>query len=70
MMPEVPLFLLTVHYGRELELAALQSGVRAVFSKYDDLERLIKRARVELKLKSDDDTEFEQQRRGSSERPD
>ncbi len=70
MMPEVPLFLLTVHYGRELELAALQSGVRAVFSKYDDLERLIKRARVELKLKSNDETESDQRRQETPEGPD
>jgi DNA-binding NarL/FixJ family response regulator len=52
MMPEVPLFLLTVHYSRELELAALSSGVCAVFSKHDDLDALVKRARLELKLQS------------------
>jgi DNA-binding NarL/FixJ family response regulator len=69
MMPEVPLFLLTAHYSRELELAAMQSGVRAVFSKYDDLGRLIKRARVELKLRSNDETESEQRRQDARERP-
>lgn len=50
MLPAVPIFLLTVHYSRELELAALGSGVSAVFSKHDDLEGMVKRARVELKL--------------------
>ena len=49
-MPSVPLFLLTVHYNREMELAALGSGICAVFSKHDDLEALVRRARVELKL--------------------
>jgi DNA-binding NarL/FixJ family response regulator len=50
MMPEVPIFLLTVHYSRELELAALSSGICAVFSKHDDPDALVRRARVELKL--------------------
>ena len=49
-MPAVPLFLLTVHYSRELELAAMGSGICAVFSKHDDLDALVKRARLELKL--------------------
>ena len=57
MMPAVPIFLLTAHYSREVELAALQSGVRAVFAKYDDPRRLINRARVELKLKPSDNTD-------------
>jgi two-component system, NarL family, response regulator NreC len=48
MMPEVPIFLLTAHYSRELELTALQCGVRAIFSKYEDLGRLLHRARMEL----------------------
>lgn len=50
MMPTVPLFLLTAHYSRELELAALGSGVCAVFSKHEDLDSLVARARLELKL--------------------
>lgn len=49
-LPEVPIFLLTVHYNRELELTAFASGVCAVFSKHDDLDCLVARARVELKL--------------------
>jgi DNA-binding NarL/FixJ family response regulator len=50
MMPDVPVFLLTAHYSRELELTALQCGVRAIFSKYDDLGRLLHRARAELRI--------------------
>lgn len=47
-LPGVPLFLLTAHYTRELELAASASGVSAVFSKHDCLGALIQRARSEL----------------------
>ena len=50
MLPEVPIFLLTAHYSRELELTAFGSGVCAVFSKHDDLDSLVARARLELKL--------------------
>jgi len=39
-MPDVPLFLLTAHYSRELELTAFGSGICAVFSKHDDLDSL------------------------------
>jgi hypothetical protein len=49
-MRAVPLFLLSVHYSREMELAALGSGICAVFSKHDDLDALVRRARQELKL--------------------
>ena len=49
-MPEVPLFLLTAHYNRELELTAFGSGICAVFSKHDDLDSLVARARLELNL--------------------
>jgi DNA-binding NarL/FixJ family response regulator len=49
-MPEVTLFLLSAYHTRELELAASQFGARAVFSKYDNLDGLIRRARAELKL--------------------
>jgi DNA-binding NarL/FixJ family response regulator len=51
-LPAVPIFLLTVHYSRELELAAIGSGVSAVFSKHDDLDALVRRARQELKLQA------------------
>ena len=49
-LPDVPLFLLTAHYNRELELAASASGICAVFSKHDCLEKMIQRARSELHL--------------------
>ena len=49
-MPGVPLFLLTAHYNRELELTAFGSGICAVFSKHEDLDSLVARARLELKL--------------------
>lgn len=49
-LPSAPLFLLTAHYSRELELAAIASGICAVFSKHDDLDALVHRARVELHL--------------------
>lgn len=67
-IPDAPLFLLTAHYNRELELAALQSGIRAVFSKYDDLDGLISRARTELKLESRCGSESESQARKVSDR--
>ena len=51
-LPDVPLFLLTAHYNRELELAATASGVCAVFSKHDCLDALIQRARSELGILS------------------
>jgi two-component system, NarL family, nitrate/nitrite response regulator NarL len=55
--PEAILFLLTAHRNRELELAALQSGIRAVFSKYDDLDGLVQRARAEFALESTRDAQ-------------
>jgi len=58
-MPAVPIFLLTAHHTRELELAALQSGIRAVFSKYDQLEGLIEQACAELNLKAHEEIESE-----------
>jgi DNA-binding NarL/FixJ family response regulator len=51
-LPEATLFLLTAYHTRELELAASQFGARAVFSKYDKLDHLVRRARSELKLES------------------
>jgi DNA-binding NarL/FixJ family response regulator len=59
MMPDTTLFLLTAYHNRELELAAFQSGIRAVFSKYDGLAELISRARAELKLESPSAAESE-----------
>jgi len=59
MMPGTTLFLLTAFHTRELELAALQFGARAVFSKYDNLDSLVSRARAELKLESRYDAESE-----------
>ena len=50
MMPTVPLFLLTAHRNRELEVAARDAGISAVFSKYDDLTALFRRIRSELNL--------------------
>ncbi len=49
-MPDTTLFLLSAYHTRELELAAVQFGARAVFSKYDNLDGLICRARAELQL--------------------
>ena len=49
-LPGVPLFLLTAHYTRELELAAIGSGISAVFSKHEDLDSLVARARLALNL--------------------
>jgi DNA-binding NarL/FixJ family response regulator len=56
-LPDAILFLLTAYKNRELELAAFQSGIRAVFSKYDDLDGLLERARLELKMESRCDAE-------------
>jgi len=50
MLPNTVLILLTAYKNRELELAAFQSGFRAVLSKYDDVNGLLSRARAELKL--------------------
>jgi DNA-binding NarL/FixJ family response regulator len=50
MLPNTVLILLTAYKNRELELAAIQSGFRAVLSKYDDVNGLLIRARAELKL--------------------
>lgn len=68
MMPDVPIFLLTAHYSRELELTALQSGVRAIFSKYDDLGRLLHRARMELRVENEEKIDPGSRNDGASER--
>jgi DNA-binding NarL/FixJ family response regulator len=65
MMPTVPLFLLTVHNSRELELAARTAGVCAVFSKYDDLTALFRRIRSELNLQESQGGEIEPQNQRS-----
>jgi two-component system, NarL family, nitrate/nitrite response regulator NarL len=56
-LPDGVLFLLTAYKNRELELAAYQSGVRAVFSKYDDMDGLLRHARAELKMEARSDAE-------------
>ena len=47
MMPEVPVFMLTAHFGASMELLAKQAGVSGVFSK-DDVAPMIYRARALL----------------------
>jgi DNA-binding NarL/FixJ family response regulator len=64
MMPAVPLFLLTAHYSRELELAAIGSGICAVFSKHDGFDSLVARARVALKLQQSTNGESSTQEGG------
>ena len=44
-LPAVPLFLLTAHYMEDTVRAALQMGIRAVFSKNQDLATLVMHAR-------------------------
>ena len=51
MMPSVRLFLLTAHGNREMEIAAREAGVDAVFSKYDNLAALFQRARLDCVLR-------------------
>ncbi len=51
MMPSVRVFLLTVHSSRELELAARDAGVDAVFSKYDNPGAMFHRARLDCTLR-------------------
>jgi len=68
-VPDAPLFLLTAYNNRELELAAFQSGIRAVFSKYDDLGGLISRARAELKLASACDAESDTESESQGQKP-
>jgi DNA-binding NarL/FixJ family response regulator len=43
MLPTTKLYLLTAHSNRELELAARDAGIDAVYSKYDDLSGLFRR---------------------------
>jgi DNA-binding NarL/FixJ family response regulator len=59
MLPNAVVILLTAYKNRELELAARQSGIKAVCSKYDNVNDLLCRVRAELKLapRSDDRSE-------------
>jgi DNA-binding NarL/FixJ family response regulator len=45
-LPAVPIFLLTAHYMESTARAALQVGIRAVFSKHQDLDALVTHART------------------------
>jgi len=47
-LPEVPLFLLTAHHSEATKQAAFDVGICAVFSKYQDLDSLVTRARAIL----------------------
>ena len=49
MLPEVPIFLLTAHGGKEVRTAALAVGIRAVFAKGDNLNELVDRVREVLR---------------------
>jgi CheY-like chemotaxis protein len=46
LFPAIPIFMLTAHYMAATERAALQVGIRAVFSKHQDLTPLITQARA------------------------
>jgi DNA-binding NarL/FixJ family response regulator len=50
MLPSTKLYLLTAHSNRELELAARDAGVDAVYSKYDDLSALFRRLKIDCVL--------------------
>jgi DNA-binding NarL/FixJ family response regulator len=43
-MPQVPLFMFTSHQSRVLESQAASVGIRAVFSKYTDINALVAQA--------------------------
>jgi DNA-binding NarL/FixJ family response regulator len=45
-LPRARIYLLTAHSSRDLELAARNGGVDAVFSKYDNLTAMFKQAKV------------------------
>jgi CheY-like chemotaxis protein len=46
LFPAIPIFMLAAHYMPATEQAALQVGIRAVFSKHQDLTALITQARA------------------------
>jgi len=50
MLPTTKLYLLTAHTNRELELAARDAGIDAVYSKYDDLSALFRRLKIDCVL--------------------
>jgi DNA-binding NarL/FixJ family response regulator len=50
MLPTTKLYLLTAHSNRELELAARDAGIDAVYSKYDDLSALFRRLKIDCVL--------------------
>lgn len=50
MLPTTKLYLLTAHCNRELELAARDAGIDAVYSKYDDLSALFRRLKTDCVL--------------------
>jgi DNA-binding NarL/FixJ family response regulator len=68
-IPDAVLFLLTAYNNRELELAAFQSGIRAVFSKYEDLDGLLARAWAELKIEGSPQSETSPRRTTKSPDP-
>ena len=47
-LPRVPVVLLTAHHMEATKRAALELGIRAVFSKHDDLAPLVAHARAIL----------------------
>jgi two-component system response regulator NreC len=47
MLPATKLYLLTAHSNRELEIAARDAGIDAVYSKYDDLSALFCRLKAD-----------------------
>ena len=49
-MPDVPLILLTMHFGKIIEVDAQRAGFRAIFTKGQNLEILVSRARALLGL--------------------
>jgi two-component system, NarL family, response regulator LiaR len=56
MLPSVTTYLLTVHSTREVELAAREAGVDAVFSKHKDIGTLLRRLREKSASKSGNET--------------
>jgi DNA-binding NarL/FixJ family response regulator len=69
MLPDATLFLLTAYKNRELELASFQSGIRAVFSKYDDMDGLLTRACAELGVARRSDRHSRERPQESPENP-
>jgi DNA-binding NarL/FixJ family response regulator len=55
-LPRARIYLLTAHSSRDLELAARNGGVDAVFSKYDNLTAMFKQAKVGRIFKDADES--------------